>query len=86
MLNINNMFYKEKTCEDLKKEAQKLGLSTEGWYTSNGIFREAAIQVRVREAKRARRENSLWLIAVFSALASFFSALAAWYLVIQHGA
>ena len=79
--------YKEKTGEDLKKEARELGLSEEGWYEYKGtvreVFREAAVQVRVREAKRARRENRLWIIAIISALASFFSAVAAWLAILK---
>ena len=79
--------YKEKTGEDLKKEAKELGLSEEGWYDHRGtvreVFREAAVQARVREAKRARRENRLWLIAIISAFASFFSAVAAWLAVLK---
>jgi len=79
--------YKEKTGEDLKKEARELGLSEEGWYEHKGtvreVFREAAVQARVREAKRARRENRLWIIAVVSSLASFFSAVAAWLAILK---
>lgn len=82
--------YKEKTGEELKKEAKKLGLSEDNWYESRtssvsgtGHFREAAVQARVRDAKRARRENRLWLLAIISALASFFSAVAAWLAVIK---
>lgn len=79
--------YKEKTGENLKKEAKELGLSEDGWYDHRGtvreVFREAAVQARVREAKRARRENRLWIIAIISALASFFSAVAAWLAVVK---
>lgn len=76
--------YKEKTGEELKNEAKKLGLSEDGWYNQNDhSFREAAIQARVREAKKARRENQLWIIALISALASLFSALAAWFAVLK---
>lgn len=81
--------YKEKTGEDLKREAEELGLSEEGWYekTSSqflvGTFREAALQARVRDAKRARRENHLWIIATISAAASFFSSIAAWMAVLR---
>jgi len=79
--------YREKTGEGLKKEAKELGLSEEGWYDHGGtvreVFREAAVQARVREAKRARRENRLWIIAIISALASFFSAVAAWLAILK---
>lgn len=85
-VTLKLMFYKEKRDEELRKEALELGLSSEGWYTADGVFREAAVQARVRDAKRSKREGRLWLIAVISALASLFSALAAWYTVLQHGA
>lgn len=82
--------YKEKTGEELKKEAKKLGLSEDGWYeartqsvSETGKFREAAVQARVREAKRSRRENRLWIIAIVSAFASFFSAVASWLAVLK---
>jgi len=87
------MPYKEKTGEDLKREARELGLSEDNWYeqrdhsvSSTGKFREAAVQARVREAKRARRESRLWIVALISALASLFSAIAAWYVVLRYGA
>ena len=70
--------YKEKTGKELRKEAQRLGVSLEASANSDGTFREGAIQARVREAKRAKRENGLWIVALVSALASLFSAIAAW--------
>ncbi|MFA6322870.1 MAG: hypothetical protein WCX71_05385 [Candidatus Buchananbacteria bacterium] len=76
--------YKEKTGDELVEEAKELGLSEDGWYEKTpspfvaGSFREAALQARVREAKKARRENHLWIIAMISAIASLFSAIAAW--------
>lgn len=79
--------YKEKTGESLKEEARVLGLSEEHWYDKKGTvhehFREAAVQARVRDAKRARRENRLWIIAVISALTALFSAAAAWLAVLK---
>lgn len=75
--------YKEKTGDELKNEAQKLGVSFENSKNPDGSFREGAIQARVREAKRAKRESSLWVIALISALASLFSAIAAWVAVLQ---
>lgn len=69
--------YKEKTGEELKKEARDFGLSDDNWYNEkDNSFRDAAVQARVKEAKRAQRENRLWIIALISALASFFSAIA----------
>jgi len=58
-------------------------VSLEASANADGAFREGAIQARVREAKRARRENSLWIIALISALASLFSAIAAWIAVLK---
>ncbi len=85
------MTYKEKTGEALKEEARSLGLSEENWYeardrsvSGSGHFKESAIQARVREAKRARRENRLWIVAIISALASLFSAIAAWVAVLKN--
>ena len=80
-----NLSYKENTDTALRQEAVKLGVSLEGSYNSDGTFREAAIQARVREAKRARRERSLWIVALISALASCLSAATALYAVL-HGA
>lgn len=84
------MGYQEKTGDALKEEARKLGLSEDNWFeqrdhsvSSTGKFREAAVQARVREAKRARRENRLWIVAIISALASLFSAIAAWFAVLK---
>ena len=81
--------YKEKVGKELEKEAKKLGLSEEGWYEKRngsiigGVFRESAVQARVRDAKRARRENRLWIVALISSLASFFSAVAAWLAIMK---
>lgn len=66
--------YKERTGQELKKEARRLGLSEENWYNADGTFREAAIQGRVRDANRARREIRLWIATVISLL----STIAAW--------
>lgn len=78
-----NIPYKENIDIALKQEAVKLGVSLEGSNNADGTFREAAIQARVREAKRARRERSLWIIALISALASCLSAATALYAVLH---
>jgi len=75
--------YKEKTGEDLIKEAKALGVSLEHSKNPDGSFREGAIQARVREARRAKRERDLWIVALISALASLFSAIAAWIAVLK---
>lgn len=75
--------YKEKTGEELEKEAEKLGVSLENSRNEDGSFREGAIQARVREAKRAERENSLWIIVLVSAFTALFSAIAAWLAVLK---
>ena len=36
---------------------------------------------KIIELERANREEKLWIIALLSAIASIFSALAAWYVV-----
>jgi len=79
--NKKQMFgfgYKEKTGRELIEEAKRLGVSLEHTKNRDGSLREGALQARVREAKRARRESALWLIAFISAIASLFSAIAAW--------
>lgn len=75
--------YKEKVGDKLVEEAEKLGVSLEHTNNPNGTFREGALQKRVREARRAKRESSLWIIAFISALASLFSAIAAWIAVLK---
>ncbi len=73
--------YKEKTGEELRKEALALGVSLQATSGQRGISRDDIIQERVRDAKRSRRESSLWIIALVSSIASIISALAAWYAV-----
>jgi hypothetical protein len=63
----------------LLKRAEELGVSQHGLCTEKlGNTNEAILQQRVIEAERQQREHRLWLIAVISAIASVFSALAAW--------
>lgn len=75
--------YKEKTGQELIEETKQLGVSLEHTKNRDGSLREGALQARVREAKRARREKALWLIAFISAIASLFSAIAAWIAVLK---
>lgn len=74
--------------EELKKLAEKLGVSDFGLQVMQGAARrtdEAELQRRVLHAIGAKREAALWLLATFSALASLASALAAWYAVVFRG-
>jgi len=72
------MSWKEKTGKNLRDEALKHNLSSEGWYTKDGVFREAAVQERVRSAKNSRLARNTWIIALVSAIASIVSAIVAW--------
>jgi hypothetical protein len=67
--------------EKLRKCAEKLGVSQDELGTESGLTSEPILQKRVIEALRSRREHTLWLIALISAIASVFSALAAWFAV-----
>ena len=67
--------------EALEKQAEELGVSQMDAGFASGLNNDAILQKRVIEAKRARREPWLWLIAFIASIASVFSALAAWYAV-----
>jgi hypothetical protein len=68
---------------ELEKRARELGVSMIGGLdmSAAGTVLEPALQHRVMEAERARREERLWLVALFSAIASAISAAAAWWAV-----
>ena len=69
------------TGEALDELAKELGVSQFGLERIIGASRrtdEAELQKRVMEAVKFRQQSMLWLIAVISATASVFSALAAW--------
>lgn len=68
----------------LRELASKLGASLTSTYTSNGKHLEHEVVHRIREAARSKRESSLWLIAVISAVASVVSALAAWFAILKY--
>ena len=66
---------------DLRLLANKIGCSLSSTYTSDGKHLEDEIIRRIQEAGRSIRESRLWWIALVSASASLFSALAAWFAV-----
>lgn len=65
----------------LRKFAQELGCSLSSTYTSDGKHLEEEVVRRINDAMRSIREARMWWIAVISATASVFSALAAWFAV-----
>lgn len=70
---------KQLTGEKLKQRAIELNVSLSGLgFESGQPYDESTLQQRVMVAERSRRERSLWIIAVISAVASVFSAMAAW--------
>jgi hypothetical protein len=71
--------------DELYKKAQELGVSLQELGHADGTDSEPELQRRVLEAERARRESRLWVIALISAIASAFSALAAWMSVYRAG-
>ena len=68
--------------KELLARARELGISEHDLYRESGP-NEAELQRRVLEAERAHRESRLWLVAVIAAIASLFSAVAAWLAVLQ---
>lgn len=64
--------------EELRRKALRLGVSTNELASSTGRISEPELQRRVVEAERAIRESRLWILALISAIASVFSAIAAW--------
>jgi len=65
----------------LRELAAKLGCSLTSTYTLSSKHLEDEVIRRIKEAVRSIRESRLWWIAFMSAVASVFSALAAWYAV-----
>lgn len=65
----------------LRKYAQELGCSLSSSYTYDAKHLEEEIVRRIQEAIRSIRESRMWWIAFISAVASVFSALAAWFAV-----
>ncbi len=75
--NIMKLKSKEREIA-LREYAQELGCSLSSSYTSEGKHLEEEIVRRIQESMRSIRESRMWWIAVSSAIASAFSALAAW--------
>ena len=75
---------KEKREVGLRTLANELGCSLSSTYTSDGKHLEDEVIRRIQEAARSIHESRLWLIALISAIASVFSALAAWFAVLRH--
>ena len=66
---------------DLRILARKMGCSSAFVYDRGSgcrQFHEEEVVRRIQEAARGIRETRLWWIALFSAIASGISALAAW--------
>lgn len=64
--------------------AQSLGCSLDSTYCGqNAKHHQEEVIRRIQEAARSLREARLWWIAVISAIASAFSALAAWFAVLR---
>ena len=73
------MAKKQLTGEKLKQRAIELNVSLSGLsFESGQPYDEYTLQQRVMVAEHSRRERNLWVIAVISAVASVFSAMAAW--------
>jgi len=69
---------------EVLKLAQELGVSTHGTLNPNtGQHNIPELQSRIINAQRAIREGRLWWVAIISAIASMFSALAAWIAVMK---
>ena len=68
----------------LLKRAKELGVSDQELFDTKGHYSEPELQIRVIEAERSIRENKLWIIALISAIASLFSAIAAWLAVLSN--
>ncbi len=69
---------------EVLKLAEELGVSTHGTLNPDkGRYNIPELQNRIINAQRAIREGRLWWVAVISAIASMFSALAAWIAVMK---
>ena len=67
----------------LRELAQEYGCSLDSSYLPDGKHLTEEVIRRIQEAERSTRESNLWWIAVLAAIASIFSALAAWFAVLK---
>jgi hypothetical protein len=68
----------------LKDLAKEIGISLAGTQLPNTkALDEEEVVRRIHETLRSWRESGLWRVAVISAIASVFSALAAWLAVLK---
>ena len=68
----------------LRALAQELGCSLASTYLApSGKHLEEEVVRRIQESVRQERDSRLWWIAAISALASLFSAIAAWIAVLK---
>ena len=67
-----------KNQDDFNKLIDKLGITHDSATRSTGEDR-SIMQARVLAMLNERRNSSLWIIALISAIASVVSAVAAWY-------
>lgn len=66
---------------ELKQRCKDLGIDTTKVVYQSGHSIEAGdeeLQRRLIETERSIREHKLWIVALFSAIASMLSAVAAW--------
>ena len=70
------------TGEPLRERAKELGVSMDRTVDSDAGTNNAIVQERVMAAERHIRDGRMWMVALVSAIASFISALAAWFAVL----
>ena len=67
----------------LRRLAVEYGCSLNSTYEMEGAkHREEELIRRIQESDRSFRENRLWVVALFSAIASVISAVGAWIAVL----
>lgn len=72
-----------KNQDDFNKLVNKLGVTHDSATTSAGEDR-SIMQARVLAMLSERRNSTLWVIALISAIASAASAIAAWYVATKY--
>ena len=70
---------------ELRQLAHRLGVSTHGAYDPEiDKTNIPELQSRIINVQRSIRERGLWWIALFSAISSLLSALAAWTAILRN--